>query len=224
MAYTYKDVLEAENPKQINEASLSRVWQHLESGRSWGIISAWRGAYEALPDHELRKVKSKNKKRTDSLESDLSSMGYGYIPLKGRYAETVKTEEGETIKRWVQERSFFVPKITKDDITKLADKYNQDAVIFGQPDKEGEVVMLSKNGNIEFTLGPNDGSTLRPRKVSDAYSKVKGHGFTFGEKPPGGVQDDPKSPHRESKKLEKFHFVGVPHNMAEKLMESYYNF
>lgn len=232
--YSYKDVLEAETPDELTEASLSRVWQHLESGDSWGIISAWRGAYESLDPAKLQRRRAENNRRSDQLESDLQSMGYGYIPLKGRFKEEVDADEldpsdpidPEDVEGggvWVEERSFFVPQIERGDLVELGAKYDQDAVLFGEPGPDGEVVMIdSDSGETLFSLGPNEGSNLRPRKIGDAYSRVKGHAFAFGE-PPGGARRDPaldESIEQIGEPLEGFHFYLGATCMAEAMMRS----
>lgn len=197
----YRDVLEADTPGEVTEASLSRVWQHMEEGRSWGIISAWRSDIGGDP----KSRREMNNRRTENLENDLRSLGYGYFPMKGRWRETDR-ETGE--ERWSEERSFFVPNIERNELLDLAERYDQEAVIFGEPGDDGKVKLLFTAGG-EDTLAPNSSEGFRPRRIADAYSEVKGHAFAFGE-PPGGTRPQP---------LESFHFIGLPHGSAEKLAE-----
>lgn len=204
---TYRDILTASSPGEVTEASLSRVWQHLESGDSWGIISAWRSDVGGDP----KSRREANNRRTESLENDLRSMDYGYFPLKGRWKETDR-DTGED--RWVEEESFFVPQIDERDVMELAKKYDQEAVVFGEPGDDGEIVLLYNDGSRD-TLAPNSGEGLRPRQIADAYSEVKGHAFAFGE-PPGGTTPQVSS---STKPLEAFHFRGTPSNQATALAE-----
>lgn len=201
---SYPDVLQADTPDEVTEASLSRVWQHMEEGRSWGIISAWRSDQADDP----KKNRELNNEASDQLEQDIRSLGYGYFPMKGRWRED--TEDGPV---WVEERSFFVPNIEKGEIRELGQKYGQDAVVFGESDgpddQPGDVVLLYMDGR-EMKISKNTGDDLRPRQIADAYSEVKGHAFAFGQ-PPGGTTSQVSS----SRKVEGYHLRALPEGFAE---------
>ena len=126
----------------IYESSLSRVWKFVEEDKySFGIISPFRKT----------KTSKENEEDYQELKKLLKKLGYGYIELKGRYVE------GGGI---VDEKSFFVPSITKKKLIELGKKYDQDSVIykdvneFVEIDKNGKVitnfVKASGRGNLTF--------------------------------------------------------------------------
>lgn len=96
----------------LNESSLSRIWQYVEDkNKQFGVMSAFRGKLNAK-DNEIRHKELKDVVR---------KMGYGFIELKGGYEE----ESGI-----VEEKSLFIPSISKKELMDLGQKYEQDSVIF----------------------------------------------------------------------------------------------
>lgn len=108
--------------KRVTESSISRVFQHIEEPeRSFGVISAFR---QELSDAE-------NVDRHRALIRDVRALGLGYVEMRGTY-----TEDGVTS----QEKSLFVPTMTKKQVMDLGIKYGQDTVIFKDAD---EFIMVS---------------------------------------------------------------------------------
>lgn len=91
----------------IQESSLSRIWQHIENDKTFGIMSAWQGDRGSAGDAE-------NKADTAKLHNEIRSLKYGLISLRGGWEY-----EGETF----YEPSYFIPRITEKDIMKLGIKY-----------------------------------------------------------------------------------------------------
>ena len=100
----------------LNESSLSRIMQHISDNKTFGVVSPFR------KDNSNKE----NKDAYAELKNEVREMGYGYIPLMGGYKE----EKG-----FVNEKSLFIPNITKDDIMEIGRKYNQDSILF--KDKSG---------------------------------------------------------------------------------------
>lgn len=99
------------NFEVINEAKLSRIWQHIKDDKSFGVISPYR-AY--LSQQE-------NKQRYDQLKKEVRKLGYGFIEMIGGF-----DEEGNIVK----EKSLFIPNVKRSDITELGIKYDQYSVIY----------------------------------------------------------------------------------------------
>jgi hypothetical protein len=153
----------------INESSLSRVWQHFFSNknRSVGILTAFRGEY---PYEE-------NVKRNKSLAADIRNAGYGFFYVDGYWIENQGTEH----ERPVKEDSIFVVGPASDTsfkskIHSLGNKYDQEAVIV--KDTDGTNIVF-KNGDRE-NLG-----TIAPGELGAIYTKLrnnkKANTFIFKE-------------------------------------------
>lgn len=175
----YKEIFQANTPQELTEASLSRVWQHLGEGRSWGLVSSYRPHLS----------KEENQQRVEELKSDLKKERLGYFPLKGMWKDK---DSGEVY----SEPSFFVPEISRDQIVKLGRKYDQDAVLYGESDKESDeasILIIGQSNNVLDNLGPNKSETLRVKNVGDVYSKLQGHDFDFAESKSFGLVSKPQS-------------------------------
>lgn len=117
----YKHILQARRTSwaDLTEKSLGRVYQHIQASgkKSYGVLTSWR----ADLDHAT------NKKNFDDLKKHLRSQGLGFMTLIGHYRETGQPET-------TPEPSLFVPGISKEQVTKLGDKYNQDSVLYSGPE------------------------------------------------------------------------------------------
>lgn len=166
--------------QRLSEASLGRMLQHIESGQSWGFISAAR--HEQSPRERNRS--------TQSLASDIRSLGYGFNKVEGGWEEK-NMDTGEKV--LVTEPSFFIPEITRPELMKLASKYNQEAVVYGEPDPEvrsaslhrrsagPQILLIEPPNKVIEMLGPNNRRSFNPHDISTAFTKVKGKTFTLGE-------------------------------------------
>ncbi len=105
--------------KQIlNEKSLSRIWMYINSGRAFGIISAYR---DSLYSEQV------NLQRHRELQHDVRSLGYGYVDMDGGY--TYQDPKYGTEELSI-ERSLFIPDISLKNLLVLGKKYNQESVIY----------------------------------------------------------------------------------------------
>jgi hypothetical protein len=105
----------------INEAasrSLSRLYTHIEKGRSVAFISAHRGDLKT----------PENNKRAKTLKADIKKTGNTAVPVRGEYVEDHK---GKKIK--VKEKTFMVVADNfmqlKKQMMKLGIKYDQDSIL-----------------------------------------------------------------------------------------------
>ena len=94
----------------IVETKLSRLWKYIANKDSvFGIISA----------HQSDNSPEQNKLLSSNLLRDIREK-YGYIMLKGGFIEN----GAEVI-----EKSFFVPNISRDELTMLGKKYDQYSIV-----------------------------------------------------------------------------------------------
>ena len=87
----------------LNESSLSRLWQHVQNRKPFAMISLSRAG---MTD------KQKNEAYT-TLKIDVRKLGYGYIELKGGYIEN-ETDI-------VDELSLMIPNITQQAAIKIGE-------------------------------------------------------------------------------------------------------
>ena len=151
---------------QIQEASLSRVWQHAQSDRPIALLTAFRGEFD----------REENVRRNKELAATIRKLGYGFFFVDGYWIEN----EGTPEEVHVSEDSIFViaPEGTdekfREQMHKLGNKYNQDGVLI--KDKDGAKI-YNKDGS-NFDIG-----SLKPGKVADIYTRLrtnkKANSFVF---------------------------------------------
>jgi hypothetical protein len=152
----------------LNESSLGRIYQHIkkESTNSWGMISPYRN--ENSP--------KENSANYQELKKLVRDMGYGFIEILGYGQE--EDEFGGINQS--EERTLFVPNITKKQISRLADKYNQWGYVYSGPEIENNKIALISNDKIVDMF-----SKFVPNKAAEFFSKIKGKSFVFEEVLPG---------------------------------------
>jgi hypothetical protein len=153
---------------QINESSLSRVWQHFgDPEKAVGILTAFRG------DNTYEQNVARNK----SLAADLRNAGYGFFYVDGYWVENQGTDE----ERKVKEDSIFVVGKASDpgfaaNLHRLGNSFNQDAVLV----KDSKGTRLIFKDDSEQALGK-----INPGALSTMYTKLrnnkKSNTFTFTE-------------------------------------------
>ena len=175
--YTFRQVLEARaagDLSLLNEMSLGRAYQHVQSakegGGSFGIVTAYRAGNTA----------KKNREDFAELQKHLRSKGLGFVKMRGHWREcqdekiAYKDCPPEKLKD-AAEPSLFVPGISQKDLDELGKKYNQDAVVYSGPETKGNVHLRFKDG-----ADPVDIGAFHPQRVAQAYSQLKGcASFTF---------------------------------------------
>ena len=105
------------------------------------------------------------------LKDDIRKLGYGFIQMKGTYGNT--------------ENPFFIPNISKEDLIKLGQKYNQESIIYGEKESDESKVYFkwnyieSNNGKIISSVYKNISNDRDIQSREDFYSAVKGRRFYF---------------------------------------------
>jgi len=160
--YDLDDIIEADTPQKINEASLGRGYQHYKnSGKtSWAILTSWR---QDLTDKEnyanLKKLKTRIKI-------------WSYFRLIGHGQEDDK--EGTIVS--VEEPSFFVIGIPLEEALEIAKKFKQFAITYSGPETNQEVWIVQQDGSVKDSDKMKD---FHPGKISKFYSQVRGRPFFF---------------------------------------------
>ena len=96
-----KEIIESVRNKNVNESSLSRIWEHYTKHQT-GTISAFRYATDC-GDGKPYSL-SENKKRSAKLKALLLKKGYGITKIDGTYIENYGTPNAKE----VDEDSYFV--------------------------------------------------------------------------------------------------------------------
>lgn len=179
----------------INEASLGRIYQHVVSQpkiKNWGVVTASRG--ELTP--------AENKQRNKELENDLRKMGYGFVHVDGMWQECRKPNTEykdcpDDMKVPTEEKSLFIPNISKEDVQSLGKKYQQDSVLFADEETKakGEATFIDSKSGESFNIGK-----FAPGKVAQGYSKMKG-GKVFTFEPQAEPKSEPKKDDMKLKSL-----------------------
>ena len=143
----------------LNEASLGRIYQHIQKKniQSWSILTSFRD--------ELKP--SENNKRFYQLKNRIRQMNLGFIQMEGVGQEEIN---GEIVN--VKEPSLFIPDITLKQAQKLSDEYDQWGIIYSGPENEHKITLYSKQG--QESIG-----SFHPNKIAKFFSKIKGKPFTF---------------------------------------------
>lgn len=145
----------------INESSLSRVWQHFDNpNRAVGILTAFRGEYT----HE------QNVARNKSLAASIRQLGYGFFYVDGYWVENQGTPEEVA----VSEDSIFVVGNATDpnfasNLHQLGNQADQDAVLV----KDSKGTRLIYKDGAEKPLG-----NLSPGSLGQAYTKLRNNKST----------------------------------------------
>jgi hypothetical protein len=179
----------------INEASLGRIYQHVVSNpkmKNWGVVTASRG--ELTP--------AENKQRNKELENDLRKLGYGFVHVDGMWQECRKPDTEykdcpDDMKVPTEEKSLFIPNISKEHIQALGKKYQQDSVLFADEatKAKGEATFIDSKSGEAFNIGK-----FAPGKIAQGYSKLKG-GQVFTFEPEAEPKVEPKKDDMKLKSL-----------------------
>ncbi len=172
----------------LNEASLGRIYQHVVSNpkmKNWGVVTASRGELSS----------AENKQRNKELEAVSRKLGYGFVHVDGMWQECRKpdTEYKDCPPDMLvptEEKSLFIPNISKEHVQALGKKYQQDSVLFADEETKakGEATFIDSKSGESFNIGK-----FSPGKIAQGYSKLKGGKvFTFEPKDEPQKADEPK--------------------------------
>ena len=120
----------------LQESSLSRVWKYVQDdSASFGVISPFRKYLS----------RDENLERYKELKSFVrNNLKLGYIELEGGFKE-----EGD----WVNEKTLFIPSISKERLLFLGDYYDQYSVIY--KDNNDNLIITITNLNEILILSIN---------------------------------------------------------------------
>jgi len=160
------DAIHSGDPAAITASSLGRIAQHVSDlqTNSFVIISAFRKEFS----------QTENLTRTQALQQDIRSLGFGYNRLIGHWLECQDTDVPynecapdrlvETL-----EMSMFVIDMKLKDGMRLCSSYSQDAFIYGGPDSDGIVKVFGPRGEVFEVLGPK----LTTQKIKQGFSALR---------------------------------------------------
>lgn len=172
-------------------SGLSRVLDHMNSGGSFGIVSA-------MDDSLKTNIKgiSENNKRDRLMKQMLRRFDIGFVRLKGLW----KNSEAQ---KYLAEKSVFIPYAREEDVRTIAELFNQDSYVFGQ---NGKFYIKKTDGSTTYMEGKikdylRQLSTEEVRDITDSspVSSLPGASFTKGR---GFVFDSDKKNTIEHKPLE----------------------
>jgi hypothetical protein len=158
--WTYQDILAATTPEELTEASLGRIFQHVQGDDSFAVISAFRDANSP----------AENNKQHKALKAAIKARNLGFFEMRGVGQEE---DGGESV-----EKTVMIPKMSKQLAMKLGKDFDQFAVLYKGPETGNKVVMIEMDGRKETKLGE-----FKPQKMGQFYSKVKGRPFVFESMP-----------------------------------------
>jgi len=150
------------NKQQFKEESLSRVWKHItDSDRSFAVISAY------LTDDE------NNDLNHEELKKDIRKLNLGFIELDTGYTYKIKSSNDE---KMANEKSYFIPEISKRNAIKLGKKYKQESILWKD---ENEFILLGISSNVgigktsmKFNMLKNNSLTFNKEIVKTAFSAL----------------------------------------------------
>ena len=125
------------------DESLSRVYQHFNSDRPIGLMSAFRGEYPL----------EENTKRNYELAKLVRGAGYGFVWVDGTFIEN----KGKSNEEHVSEVSLMIvgkdgQEGLKEDLVRWARQFDQDAVVF-KPESEQKIAyLIGQRGEILDTM------------------------------------------------------------------------
>ena len=146
---------------EIEEKSYSRIWQHINNPQqTFAIVSAFQ------PDQSPEQ----NQKAHQQLRSIISTLHYGYNEMNSGYS--YRDEENGTDEA-VQEKSFFIPQITKEDAMLLGKTFNQETVLFKDDKMFSEIDPKTGKVVANYATNPNKNMTWNSDVVKRAYSQFR---------------------------------------------------
>ena len=181
-----KEILENTKSTELNESSLSRIWEHYTKHQT-GTLSAFRYA-EDCGKGKVYSL-SENKKRSAKLKALLLKDGYGVTPIDGIYTENYGTDDAIE----VEEDSYFVVDLKdkgqlKKDLIKYGEMFDQDSITFSEANGAYYIISTNTCGGypgfgkigVEDKLGaPKFGKANKGE--DEFFSKIRGRAFVFKE-------------------------------------------
>ena len=172
-----KQVISEEINKEARGAGLSRFKKHLEDNTLICCISAYRKG----------NTKEENNKQTAALRNNLSSLGYGYIELKGGYLETGEDKPEPEISFCVINNEFkdatteedrkTISEQFVDEMRYLCSQYKQDSILikYYVGEDKFDICIMKANGSIDTKLS----STMSFENITNFWTELKHRKFVI---------------------------------------------
>ena len=143
----------------LNEASLSRVWQHFNDPEKTIVI------FTAFRDERTYK---ENVQMNKKFAAELKKAGFGYFFVDGHFPENEGTEDEVEVK---EDSIFAIGNIKEGQklinlAHKLANSANQDSIIVKGTD--GKIFFLDQQGKKDYLQGG-----LKPGAMGKYYTKLR---------------------------------------------------
>lgn len=144
------DALHTGDPTKVTAASLGRVWEHTKDlhEQSFAMLTTWRSGLRSETNWE----------RLRELQTFLRQKGYGYIRLVGHWRECQDEKAsyndcppGSLVD--VVEYSLLVPGLDLHTAQAIGRRYQQDTVIYGGPEADGQIVLIDSKTGHRSVLG-----------------------------------------------------------------------
>lgn len=173
-----------DNANYIKESSLSRIIQHIESGRTFAIISAYRGYndingwqldYPKLKDLPIEKLDAKIEELDEEAHKKLKNELW-------KISKFGIIEQGSGF-QGVDEKSFFIPNIKYEQAFEISNRYKQKSMLWKDDNFFGEIFTINytdkygthkmRDKGIEFQQEVKNGViTFDPEILKYAYSQL----------------------------------------------------
>lgn len=169
-AFGYCIDLDTPIKEDINESSMSRIYNKLVDDSSCAIISTYRG----------ERSEAENKRLLSELKS-IVKKDYGFIEFISRWTET--NEDGDIVSS--DERSLLIPNISLERSMELSKKYDQASFIYKDETGCREVCstkfkswdgVVYTPGDVVRTFNTNvdDRTILNLKDAEEIFAKRKG--------------------------------------------------
>lgn len=149
---------------QIKESSISRIIQHIQSSRTFAVISAYRGfktgnGWELKYPELLKMGEDERKVKVAQLDNEAHSK------LRNELWKELRLGAIEQLSGYanVQEKSFFVPLISYENAFELSNKYYQQSMIWKDDDFFGIVYTIN--------FIDNDGIPHKDHERGDSFMR-----------------------------------------------------
>lgn len=164
----------------LNEASLSRFWQHIQDGNAIAIIS---NAIAIISADRDERFSSENKSKTLELRRFVRDAGFGYVKVVGGYTE-VKNDGYENHVDNETSSIIYAEAKRERELLKLVcwlgERFEQDSVLF--VDTKGNASWYYTRDTIKHSKGEVESlGKFHPVQIGKYYSKIGKKHFSFSK-------------------------------------------
>jgi hypothetical protein len=188
---SYRDIIETNKIAETNRLSLKRLWDKVAAEQDWAIV--WTNP-----------IASSRTDRLMPLEATLISEGFEYFPLRCKYRLDTGTLDKDA--DWPECRLLFVIMDRDNDLRGVVEDLSDWRVVYHHvlPEPRLEVRTDQSFDDKSFSVRC---VRSKAETVSDICSQVRQRTYRASEK------------YGPTHTVQSFHFVGLPHSLAEKYAE-----